>query len=1147
MISALLKGKAFRSFCLPFRTPASPAATPVARVTLPASVRSELFPSAHPFAMAAVAAAPPVAAAGSAAAGAGAAAAEIQQPRKAVRKLLSREQAEGAGARVRRSIGRPELRQLDPFLMLDEFKAENAAAGFPDHPHRGFETVSYLIQGSFVHEDFNGHKGQLHAGDVQWMTAGRGVVHSEMPGEGPTHGLQLWVNLAAKDKMVQSAYQELKDADIPKASLNGVHVAVIAGTALGVSSPVVTRTPTSYLSFHLDPGAHLAQPLPTAWNAFIYTLSGTASIGERGTEPTGAHHTVVLGAGDGVHVWNNGAEECRFVLIAGQPIGEAVVQYGPFVMNTEDEIQQALSDYCRGVNGFEKARTWRSVHGRIRTRAMPAAPPQSCALLPPLLAVGALTSLALALAALHFSLRRRLPPPRALKRAAALCLLYTLALALLSLPAPFAPAFSPCAAPRADNNAGAARELGEKDGVGRGNEVGGGGWARGEEKWVDGAGGGGLSRGEEVERRKAEAEGEATGKAGEARAREAGEEREILEGEVNAGVRGEVAGAAAGDVAVDTGSAATTRRTGGSASKGGDSAGGAEVEGAEGGAEGGEGGERGEGAEGREGAEGGEAVRPTSAGTHPPAPHPPSPPPHSTPPLLPPSVPPSLPPPSPSLHPPSPPSSPPFSPPPHPVPSSLFPPSSLLPSPTLPNPLSTPLSPPSTSTPLTPHPSSPLPATPAPARFFIYRLIGNDMPPLQCAQQLQRNTLYALQHEPPFLEQARRLWVLNHVVNSTALAHLVEAMRAHGVKDEQDMLMRPLNLALIATLDRSLWTTAVTGARLPPIPCLPSIPCRAPQSLLRASLNMAHDSRFDLLMCPSKLDMPDAHNEARNLMLEHARREGAQWVLTFDGNQFLTAEAWRLIVQAADRHEKRGFKVFKVPMYRVHREQSPTWLNASSRFINLRRFAPHLHESQLALRADAPYRYQPGMAYGQDNKMELLTRVCGSGKFRKKHFRLWQLQAEQAQQQAMLVEQQVEKEGQEGHAGHAGLGKEQEQQGRERAMGMAELPEMNDDDGGEGEGEGEGEEEEVDKGRCGCHREVGVDAGYQRGKQLVAYECGYSIRLWYFPCAHVDAEKMFLKAHYRAQLREEGRQQLHALIERAIEGAVKGWHNKTMQ
>ncbi|CAI5460820.1 unnamed protein product [Closterium sp. Yama58-4] len=248
-------------------------------------------------------------------------------------------------------------------------------------------------------------------------------------------------------------------------------------------------------------------------------------------------------------------------------------------------------------------------------------------------------------------------------------------------------------------------------------------------------------------------------------------------------------------------------------------------------------------------------------------------------------------------------------------------------------------------------------------------------------------------------------------------------------------------------------------------------------------------------------------------------------------SSWLTSEAWRLIVQAADRHEQRGFKVFKVPMYRVHQQQSPAWLNASSRFLHLRRFAPHLHESQVAFRADAPYRYQPGMTYGQDNKMELLTRVCGSGKFRKKHFQLWQLQAEQEQQQAE----------QDGREGHEGLGKEQGGQGRVMAVGMAQLPEIHDDDGDEGEGEGE----EVEKGRCGCHREVGLDAGYQRGKHLVAYECGYSIRLWYFPCAQVDVVKMFLKAHYRAQLREEGRQQLHALIERAIKGAVKGWHNET--
>ncbi|CAI7744956.1 unnamed protein product [Closterium sp. NIES-54] len=398
-----------------------------------------------------------------------------------------------------------------------------------------------------------------------------------------------------------------------------------------------------------------------------------------------------------------------------------------------------MSSLHRGKPHIQSHYTFHSLP--IRTRAMPAAPPQSCALLPPLLAVGALTSLALALAALHFSLRRRLPPPRALKRAAALCLLYTLALALLSLPAPLAPAFSPCAAPRADSNAEAAQELGEKDGVGGGNEVGGWGWARGEENWGDGAGGGGLSRGEEVERRDAEAEGEGTGKAGEARAREAGEEREIMEGEVNAGLQGEVAGAAAGDVVVDTGSAATTRSTGdvvvdtgsaattrstgGSASKGGESAGGAEVEGAEVGAEGGEGGELGEGAEGEEGAEGGEAA------------------------------------------------------------------------------------------------------------------------------------LHSWQG-PAFMARP--------CVHGKALHH-----------------PRPIRILPLSLTNALILINPLTP--IPPFPPIASLP-------------------------PPPPPLP-AQNEARNLMLEHARREGAQWVLALDGNQFLTAEAWRLIVQAADRHEKRGFKVFK--------------------------------------------------------------------------------------------------------------------------------------------------------------------------------------------------------------------------------------------
>ncbi|GJP29593.1 hypothetical protein CLOM_g17937 [Closterium sp. NIES-68] len=276
------------------------------------------------------------------------------------------------------------------------------------------------------------------------------------------------------------------------------------------------------------------------------------------------------------------------------------------------------------------------------------------------------------------------------------------------------------------------------------------------------------------------------------------------------------------------------------------------------------------------------APQPLSPGQPPSAPPPllaPSPP-HSTLSLAPPSSPPSSP-----LHPP-PPS------------SSLLPalsPSSLPASPVVSNSSSTPFSP---SPPLALSPSTQR----ARARFLLYRLLGNDMAPLQCGEQLLRNTLYSLQHEPPHLPGCRRLWVLNHLVNATTQAATVKALKDHGVND-QDILIRALNLSLIATLDPSLWTIAVT-----------------------------------------------AQNEARNFMLEHGRREGAQWVLAFDGNQFVTEEAWRLIVQAADRHEKRGLKVFKVPMYRVHQAQDPSWLNASSLFLHLRRFAPHLHESQVAFR-----------------------------------------------------------------------------------------------------------------------------------------------------------------------------------------------------
>ncbi|XP_071787696.1 pirin-like isoform X2 [Asterias amurensis] len=270
--------------------------------------------------------------------------------------VLSNEQSEGVGARVMRSIGRPELQNLDPFLMLDEFKAKNSG-GFPDHPHRGFETVTYFLEGKFSHEDFEGHAGILGPGDLQWMTAGRGIVHSEMPAsDGVNHGLQLWVNLAKEYKMVKPAYQELLSKDIPEVEKDGVKVRVIAGEALGKTSKVYTRTPTSYLDFTLQKGGVVDQPIPLGWTAFAYILSGKAAFGTGDKQQEGEpHHTVLLSDGDHVHIQNKETEPCRFVLISGKPIGEPVVQHGPFVMNTQEEVQQAISDYRNGVNGFEKA------------------------------------------------------------------------------------------------------------------------------------------------------------------------------------------------------------------------------------------------------------------------------------------------------------------------------------------------------------------------------------------------------------------------------------------------------------------------------------------------------------------------------------------------------------------------------------------------------------------------------------------------------------------------------------------------------------------------------------------------------------------------------------------------------------------------
>ncbi|KAG0162760.1 hypothetical protein DFQ28_000825, partial [Apophysomyces sp. BC1034] len=285
----------------------------------------------------------------------------VRVARKIAKSVLSREQMDGDGARVFRSIGSHGLRNLDPFLMLDEFDVR-APAGFPDHPHRGFETVTYMLEGEFLHEDFKGHKGKIGPGDLQWMSAARGIVHAEIPAkEGRAHGLQLWVNLSSKDKLAEPTYQEFpKEKVVSVSPESGVDIKVIAGESYGVKSPVMTRTPTMYIDFQLKKGKSIEQVIPKDYVGFIYTLSGTALFGAE-KHKSDAHHTLVLSDNGGTVVpVESLSDDCHFVVIAGQPIKEPIVQHGPFVMNTTQEIYQAFNDYSNGRNGFEGAPEWSS-------------------------------------------------------------------------------------------------------------------------------------------------------------------------------------------------------------------------------------------------------------------------------------------------------------------------------------------------------------------------------------------------------------------------------------------------------------------------------------------------------------------------------------------------------------------------------------------------------------------------------------------------------------------------------------------------------------------------------------------------------------------------------------------------------------------
>ncbi|MFQ6011186.1 MAG: pirin family protein [Nitrososphaerales archaeon] len=270
---------------------------------------------------------------------------------------------EGGGFPVRRPFPVRTLSHVDPFLLLDEMGPvewkPGEAIGAPDHPHRGFEAVTYLLDGQIVHEDSAGHKGQLGPGDVQWMTAGSGVIHSEMPDPhfqeagGLMHGFQIWVNLPARDKMMKPRYQEVSSQTIPegKSGDGKASVRVIAGRSkLGGSAVIDTRTPIMYLHYLIQGGGQVEEVIPRDYGSLVYVFKGEARIGTDSTVVRSGQ-MAILGDGESVQisVENNTSESAEMLILGGVPLKESVARYGPFVMNTEEEIQQAVQDYQNGV------------------------------------------------------------------------------------------------------------------------------------------------------------------------------------------------------------------------------------------------------------------------------------------------------------------------------------------------------------------------------------------------------------------------------------------------------------------------------------------------------------------------------------------------------------------------------------------------------------------------------------------------------------------------------------------------------------------------------------------------------------------------------------------------------------------------------
>jgi redox-sensitive bicupin YhaK (pirin superfamily) len=282
----------------------------------------------------------------------------------------SKQTKEGDGAILQRVIGIKEVDSIDPFLMLDHLESIRLPAGFPDHPHRGFETVTYMLKGKFYHEDFKGHKGYIEEGDVQWMTAGKGIVHSEIPfsRDEDSSGFQLWVNLYSKDKLIEPFYQEIKKDKIPQIAESGAVVKIIAGSYKGTEGPCKSKSSNiSYFDIIMEKGASISFTIASGMNGFIYVYEGDdLTVQNEDKQVLNKYSAGSFKTSEAGELRLSSENGCKLLLIYGTPIGEKVAKYGPFVMNMSEELEQAMQDYQFCKNGFEGRDKWDSENKNLK-------------------------------------------------------------------------------------------------------------------------------------------------------------------------------------------------------------------------------------------------------------------------------------------------------------------------------------------------------------------------------------------------------------------------------------------------------------------------------------------------------------------------------------------------------------------------------------------------------------------------------------------------------------------------------------------------------------------------------------------------------------------------------------------------------------